>query len=599
MYATRGRATFAGFLLLLIASIASSSVAANSVAHGADSFGMPPAPGPGQVGLFVEDDFNQILRPSTLRRITVPEEGTPLCLSISDTSCSGKMIMVHAILPRCDINVQTDCIQAIAARDESGVSLPGNFTQYFPESSPSNFQGDSSLRVPNGSTSSVWNIPGAPHAGGTSYLALVTIDGGIDAERSYFGGHFPSLQVALFPVKIVAGQFAPWVADPSGVSTTSQDAHGNCAALSTGFCAARQEFPKGFRFSITLKLSDAPAGWLSGRIFDPLVEYQRESSNTTLTVEAKPVIVPTVAFWAEGSKVPLSLAPACPPDQMCGWANGWHRPTSVDEWRSFYQDKAAWSRSIWTFKNAGGSAGGSANSCFSDESIFHGLATTNASSYTGGPPMYSTTDKTFSYGVGSPHFDENGKVLSGAYSLVMRSSTARCLYGIEQGLMSATISVVEGDDGVQTGFIESVSDDGTWLRVNASGFHYSSPDIRVKLTSKVVPTEASISEKPSAPSLPALQSTAPKKATTKTTKLSNGAVLKVAISARKSQTIKTKSLLKPSRGVVVTKVSSLSKKVCTIRGSSVKMIKRGTCRLTVATKYKSKRSSARVAIRVS
>ena len=589
---------------MVIAAVTSAStteVRASSILRGPGSFGMPAAPGPGYVGLFVEDDFNQVIRPSTLRRFTVPQEGTPVCSSLTDQLCAGATMHMHAILPRCEGNIQTDCIESVAARNESSELLPGQFDRYFPETASSNFVGDPSVRIPNGSSPSIWNISGAPHAGGTSYMALVTVDGSIDVSRRVFSGFYPSLQVALFPVKMTAGQFEPWIPDSSGVSTTSQDSYGNCAALSHGFCAARQDFPTALKFAITLKLSNAPVGWLSGRIFDPVVDYRHSSDSTTLTVEAKPALVPTVALWARGSQVPTSMAPACGETQMCGSANGWNNPNSVDDWRQFYQDKAAWIRGHWSFRNGGGSSASSGTSCFSDASVFHGLVTTNASSYSGGPPVYSSGDQTFTYGVGSPHFDENGVVLSGTYSLVLRSSTAKCLYGIDSGSMSATVSVTEGSNGVQTNFVESVVDDGTWLRINASGFHFSRPDIKVKLTSTSSPSKGKVDVSPvaSVPTAIQVQPASPVSiSSTKLVKATNGAVFEVAVSTKKGRTVTAKNLLKPSKGVVVAKVVSTSKTVCVSTRMSIKMLKLGTCRLAVVSKYKTKSATSRVSIRV-
>ena len=581
-------------LFLSASSVGLSNAGAVDSLRVSDSYGMPAAPGPGYTGLFVEDDISQIIRPSTLRRFTVPEEGTPLCSSLNDARCSGAKLLIHAILPRCAESVVTDCVQGVAARGTSGVLQLGTFSRNFPDSSPSDFVGDSSVHIPNGSTPSIWNIEGVNHAGGSDYMVLVTVDGSIDVSRKIFSGFYPSLQVALFPVASVAGRFEPWVADSSGVSTTSLDGYGNCAALTRGSCAARQEFPASYSFSVSLRLSATPAGWLSGRIFDPIVKYEKGATDTVLTVEAKPAMVPAVAVWAESSKVPLKMAPACDPNRMCGYALGWNTPNSVDDWRAFYNDSAAWVRGQWSFRNMGGTANGGGTSCFSDESVFHGLVSTNASSFDNGPPVYSENDKTFAYTVGSPHLDEKGVVLAGTYSLVLRDSTAKCLYGAKTASMSATVAVSEGSDGLQSSTIVSVANDGTWLRVNASGFHYSKPDIKVRLTATSVET-------PTTTVSPATTTTSPLadvSPSTLPTPVPPKLTVKASRSIALTSALSRLRITVPIKAAIV--ATSATRTVCSILGkSTIKTLKRGTCtvRLVVtpsATKKTPKPKSTRM-----
>ena len=539
------------------------------------SYGMPRAPGPGYVGLHVEDNYNELLRPSTLRRYTVPEEGTPVCSGLTDPLCVGKKMLVHAILPRCDGDVQTDCVQAISARDESGVERSGEFSQYFPSTAPSNFLGDSLARIPSGSSPSIWKIPGVSHAGGTDYMAMVSIHGGLDESHKAFSPHSPSLQAALYPVVVTPGRFEPWTPMSNGFSSAPQDENGNCAALASGFCAVRQDFPEKQSFSITLKLSSVPAGWLRGRLISPLVSYETNASGISLKVEAKPALVPAVQVWAEATKIPQSIAKssACSYDEMCGYLNVWMNDTAVDDWRPFYKDKATWVRGQWNFNNGG--SGIDLGSCLSDEGIFHGLVATNAS-YVNNLLLYSVTDKTFTSSVGSPHYDEDGRVLQGFYSLLVRSSTAKCLYGISQGIMSASVSVTEGPDGAESTSVVNVVDDGTWLRVNASGFHYSKPNIKVRLTSSMSSSSATVAT----PTVVMPQVSRTKSATAKS--IATFAKLKVLSTSK-----------------VSLRVVASSAKYCKVYGSVVKGLKAGSCRITVSvTPQKGKATSKTVTLKV-
>ena len=237
--------------------------------------------------------------------------------------------------------------------------------------------------------------------------------------------------------------------------------------------------------------------------------------------------------------------------------------------------------------------------CFSDEKIFHGLVATNASYSNGGPPTYSTNDKTFTYTVGSPHYDENGRVLQGFYSLLVRSSTAKCLYGISQGVMSASVSVTEGTDGTQATSVVNVIDDGAWLRVNASGFHYSKPDIKVRLTSSVsASSDSSIASTPSTTTIKVIG--VPSTSTT----LVTATVVMPQVSRTKSATAKsiaTYSKLKvASTSKISLKVVSGFAKYCKVSGTVLKGLKSGSCKVTVTvTPKKGKATSKTVTLKVS
>ena len=568
------------------------SVRANQVGAGSGllspgSYGMPSAPGPGYVGVHAEDNNVELIRPSTLRRFTVPEEGMPLCSGLTDSICAGKKMHVHAILPRCDGDVQTDCVQAVSARDDSGVERVGVFSQYFPTTAPSNFLGDPSAKIPSGSNPSIWKIPGVSHAGGTDFMAMVSIDGVVDESHRTFSGFYPSLRVALYPVALTPGRFEPWVPDPSGVSTSSQDQHGNCAALATGFCAARQDFPEQQAFSITLKLSSVPAGWLWGRLISPLVSYETNASGTSLKVEAKPALVPAVAVWAEASKVSSSMGLAtCNVDQMCGYVHGWNNPNSIEDWRPFYRDKATWVRGQWGFMNAGGTSGSEGGGCFSDEKMFHGLVATDASYSNNGPPIYSAKEETFTYSVGSPHYDENDRVLQGFYSLLVRTATAKCLYGIKEGSVSALATVTKGPNQAESASVTKVVDDGTWLRVNVSGFHYSKPDIKVRLTSSrpdsVEPSVVASPSNTTPVTIPVLKPVATPATSQMKVKLSKAVAAKSIAAFAKLKVLSTSK--------VSLKVLPSSAKFCRVSGASLKGLKAGSCKVTVTVKPKKGKS---------
>jgi len=68
----------------------------------------------------------------------------------------------------------------------------------------------------------------------------------------------------------------------------------------------------------------------------------------------------------------------------------------------------------------------------------------------------------------------------------MRSSVARCIYGFTAAPVSATVSIVAADGTAQVATTVLGEKNG-WLYLTASGFTFSSPTVRVKLTQAVEP----------------------------------------------------------------------------------------------------------------
>lgn len=552
-----------------------SAVDANSSnLKGPASYQWPASPGRGYGGLYIEDDISHTRRVSTLA-----SSSGVLCTTTTDSSCAGQSVQFYAILPRCESAASVDCVESISAKTGSGAIEQAQFDRYFPASGLADFVGSPEAKIPNGASSSLWNIPSAPHAGGSGYLAVVSVSGRADSSRT--SGGSPIVHASLYPVKIVAGKFSRNVPNGAGgVSHPSLELWGNCAALDEGYCAARQEFPASMRFSMAIRLTSSPNGWLHGRIFDPEISFTKSDSSVRIQIEANPVQVPAIATWAEASLLPKSFSQACTAAIFCSQTNPQSEGavSSVEDWRALYQDKASWTRSQWMFKTLSDSLSTlSSNTCFSDKSLLQGFVTTNATGYSAGPPSYAALEKSFTYTVSSPHFDAENKVFAGSYSFVIRTSTARCLYGIADGEISAKLTISTSDQGDTTQTMtESVSIDSTWLKVNANGFHYSSPVIKTSLWSSVPPTSTTVTE---AVVMPQVSKT--KSATAKS--IANYAKLKVASTSK-----------------ISLRIASGYAKFCKISGANLKGLKVGSCKVKVTvTPKKGKAASKTITLKVS
>lgn len=560
------------------------------------SFAWPTSPGVGYMGLYIDDDISHTRLVSTLRNST-----GKLCKSLDDAICGGSTVSVYAILPPCGSTIQIDCIESIGSKAKSGTTETATFSRLFPEAGLADFAGDASAKIPTGSSPSIWTLPNTPHNAGNEYMAIVSVSGQSTSSRQSLTS--PTIHASLYPVKVVTGNFARNVPSPdsSGVSHPSGEPWANCATVAEGSCAARQDFPADTAFSLSLRLSTPPTGWLHGRIFDPDISFSTSAGVTTLRVQANPAQVPAVATWTKVDRLPAALVTGgCTLTSMCGQSNPQSSgaESAVESWRPFYEDKASWVRGHWMYMTltssmvtppSGPPGNASSTNCLADTSVLHGFVTTNATGYAAGPPNYSQSDKSFSYTVASPHYNERGQEIVGTYNFVMRSATARCLYGIGEGKLSATVAISQSDGKDRTADV-AVADDGTWLKVSVSGFHYSSPVIKTTLTAGegvVAPTTSIAPSTTSTTVVPSTTTTTtlrvPSRQPTVTTKQPASAVAVARYAGMKVV----------SGARVALKVRPGSVAVCRVRGTAIIGLKPGACRLTVSVTPRGGKTSSR------
>lgn len=522
---------------------------------GAD-YSWPDSPGVGHLGLYIDDDISHTRLMSTVRT-----ESGQLCNSLDDSACANQSVRTYSILPRCETDVQKDCVESLGATSQ-GVASEGVFSRYFPEQGLGDFEGNPAMNIPTGAAPSIFTLPGVSHSDGNEYMVIASVNGvtptgGVQAPSSI------TIHASVYPVKVLAGNFmrnTP-TASSFGVNHRSSDKWGNCASIADGYCAARQDFPANTRFSLSLRLSTPPNGWLHGRIFSPTVTYETTGSATRLKVDASPVQVAAVATWGRYSELPEAAkntagGTSCSETSMCSQMNpqSGGAYTAVEAWRSVYGDKASWVRGQWMYQTlVNYDKYGSLASCTSEPSKFDGFITTNATGYAAGPPVFEPSSKTLSYVVAAPHTDAEGGLIVGTYDLMMRSELAACLYGANANDIVGSVSVVyDTVTGTTTDFKTDVSNDGTWLKVSASGFHYSMPTIKTTLSSKsgVMPIAKS-----------------------------GSSVIKKSVSAR---TLALRAQFVVARGDVFSlHVSNAWLKNCTVVRQTLRILKTGKCRVTV------------------
>jgi len=456
----------------------------------------------------------------------------PTCSSAEDPKCTAGSLGFNALLPVCGTISSVYCIEDFGVVSSSGESSTASFSRYFPNEGLNKFVGSEKLKLPFGATGSIFDLPSAPHEGGTLYYVSALTKGELRKES---GAVLEALNIEIYPVKLEPGDNAIQDVDP-GMSMSKGLGDGTPAGLwrfaSFGFsgksfcvagsvkeklCAQRYAFPAEKKFYIKLKLQSKPKGWLHGRIAKPDVSFNEISSGYSFYVAASPVAVPVVYKMYKYTAMPQALKDqydfktggykpevATRIPNLSGAPEGCGRSVCTDDpmtrnviiapsasskfgmdqlklWLPFVEDKASTLFGTWSLRTLDENETQNASECFKNgDKGVTGIVTTNATQYSAGPPTLNKSDGTLEYQVAAPHFTTKGDEFLGTYDLIMRSDVARCVYGFTSAPIRAELSIVN-DQGNQKVATEILGEKNGWLYLSAGGFTYSSPTIKVKL----------------------------------------------------------------------------------------------------------------------
>ena len=415
-----------------------------------------------------------------------------LCTEINKDDC-GKQnlsrIFGTSLLPICGEVVES-CIKELDVYKDGSAPIAAKLVKQIP-----GFRslGSTSAGVPQGSGLSVFSAPGAPHTGGEQYTVMAAVSWEYRAGHVYIQQvkvkvsgtteqanpqsrlNFPS--VCTSPAgSMNAGQRTP-CSGPGGPA---------CVYQLDGYCGKEQDLSPDTRINLKLQVSNELTGWFQGRLKDPIVDIKSiDSRYNSLSIDAGAVTVPRLFVKYDTKKfgnvveglaygtfgLDIKTIDASSPEAR----DVIRKLTLADN------DTATATVTQWTVAtlNSGG------NPCLADTTKVVGIVTTNAMAYLGSAPEFK--NGALSYQVAGTHYLPDGVTVSeGTYDLVMRSDTARCLYGFSKAPISATVSVTSasGEAKVAT---TVVSEKDGWLKMAAYGFTFSSPTISVKLSQAKAP----------------------------------------------------------------------------------------------------------------
>lgn len=481
------------------------------VGPGAEAGGRIPSTVP-QFGLYLQESFDLNLELDNFYANASNADSDKIlrCKSAEDEIClnTTNIMMIHN-LPVCAVDDSFDCIKAVWAVDSTGKKIEGQYQTALPAKGFTDRDAIPSLKLSAArGFGGLWKIPGVVNSGGednyfVSARSNAWINKGAGEPLNLKQVGYGPLMTGIIPVKKVLGNYPSvtsrptWgrAGDPGNTGPVYTPDNQRCTVTDVGFCELPQDFPDGYRFGMSVKLSQPINGWFHGRIARPLIDITPSGNGKLIAIEAEPVKISTLDFMIPNAQVPESVRKVIFADVDWGimgspnvgmqtMLNGLDDPQTMkimNEMLPTIGDKATKTTQYWSYRTLTGWNNADVTRCQGSGDQVGGVVNTNALTYSSGPPTYNKETGTLEYKVASPHYEADGKIALGTYDLAVKSDVARCIYGFTSAPINATIQIVN-ESGEQKVATIVVNERNGWLYLSAKGFTFSSPTIKVKLT---------------------------------------------------------------------------------------------------------------------
>lgn len=407
-------------------------------------------------------------------------DGFKTCASLDDPNCSPtnpkRRIGATSVLPFCAPGVSEICIEGVSVSVNGQPSVPATFVRMANDGR--RLVANGKYKLIEGGSTSLFEVKDPVSGVSMNLAATVKVSQQFNFDKKVF--EIPFLNASVLPYRIESG---------GQYGTAGSGASNSCAFVEPGACGVPQGYPDGISVKLTFNAPSFIGGWFRGRMRNPQIQVTPVNKNVNkISVEAAPIQVPKMGVVKAIDKLEGQEK------LWFGTRGGWGIKNGVatgadasstegfkylEHFRSQVKDSITGKSSTWflTTINAGRGSG-----CLADSSKVQGIVTTNSLVYDGSAPTFS--GGFLNYKVGGLHFETDGKTpFQGSYDLVMRSDTARCLYGFSKAPLNASVSVTN-DKGTKTTATTVVSEKNGWLKMAAYGFTYSNKTIKVKISKK-------------------------------------------------------------------------------------------------------------------
>ncbi len=400
-----------------------------------------------------------------------------LCKSTKDPICDFSRtqfdnrwqgILGNAMLELCTTDEKHDCIENVEV-SQDGVNFKNlTFEKYMPDgflvpADGNTFPADPSMNLPRGGMPSIWVNTVDGKVSDLKYLVYYKYEMFYDRQANRF--QLGKVLLAATPFKERPG--FEWAS-----LWTSNSASG-----------IQYDFNPDTSLRVTVRISKDPAGWFKARMRDLDVQILPfDEKNNRLIVKGSSVSTPNFAVVRRASALdPIEEKLA----SDFGYSKGvvMADPAQaeifeyVNHWRNYLKEIAPLSTTSWSIESTTWS---SDNRCLRDTTRVIGVVATNAMGYDGNAPKF--IDGFLNYRVTGFHYAADGITPNlGTYDLLMRSDSARCLYGFSNAPVSAVVSI-SGAGGVSNVATTVVSEKDGWLKMKAAGFTFSEKTLQIKIT---------------------------------------------------------------------------------------------------------------------
>ena len=437
-------------------------------------------------------------------KVGEPSSGVSyLCSSINDPKCApgttfGNSLRVDSVLGNCAKDPGSACVEAFSMVLENKSEILAKPFQEIPVGTKT-FPGEATttkIIYPAGLSSWIWEVD-VPGAATKKYLLRGTVT--TLAKKSVNSWDFqkPTFNFEVIPI---SSEAAPVIAprlenfkyrnteDPVVRQVSIQP---SCLAHDINICYHRENFPKGARVNVKLKLPNTVTGWLNGRLVKPNVSTQPiDNFYDRVAVDAGPSENIIAGGWVDWAKVPEALflnddgtLNAMGVGRLEGAAGMYSGSVGAIEsylkWQQYLGEKALLKVQGWTISST---VVETLNSCEGLGKGLQGVVASNASAYSPGAPTFDKDSQTLDYRVAAPHFAPDGTTENlGTYGLSMRADLVQCLYGVKEVPAKVEISITSGSTGESRGSTVELYRNGNWVYLSAEGFTFSAPTLKVKL----------------------------------------------------------------------------------------------------------------------
>jgi hypothetical protein len=455
----------------------------------------------------------------------VPEPAKPgylntiLCNGANDPSCStAPSFQIISLLPVCANGTYIQCVNAPEINLDNTGYQTANFEQdagklVFPEYRKA--------QIPAGGSVSLWSVKAAD--GSKTYFALVPKIIMNLAAATVAGLSTSSSDEYLSDINLIPVTLNP---DPGssyyyGVNTDPGGGTGlamlggptnpkgeNCIFLYNNNCGVAKDL--NFSARLSLNVTDRIGSWFHGRLNNGTITSTNSHGIDSIVLQGDSLEVPIVhdislpgnegkiqAFYSPSelaSQSALTPVPITDTTTQAPWSDAfeWQNGNTFDTFLynlPYFGYKATGVISEWAVRSDSKESG----YCLKQKIPVQGMLSTNATVYQASPPAYQDGD--FSYQVAATPQLPDGTPFIGTYDLNVNKQVAQCLYPEIGNNAKAEINLTDSDGSTQA-VTSSISTNKNWFNFDVSGFHFSSPNIQVKLLPTVEPAKLSPPTKP-------------------------------------------------------------------------------------------------------